>query len=233
MPANKSADKALAALKGNASKTLGLTVGKHTGVEPETFMPRAGRPCSLQPIHVQLKRLTREWCRCAIATGDPVPSSVSRQDLPDHVPGPRRAIQVAPRPRPHLALVSIGCEALQRRSTRQTGVVRVARRELYWTSASAGSGAASIRLLPVRTAGGFRCHGSRAGKGQRRRADVAHVVQLGRLGGQGWVGRGASAELLHEQLEGRIVVGNEEQMIFTSILKLISSTENMGRLLEQ
>ncbi|KAK8131159.1 hypothetical protein PG984_007597 [Apiospora sp. TS-2023a] len=41
MPANKSADRALAALKGDTSKRLGLTVGKHTAVDPESYIPRA------------------------------------------------------------------------------------------------------------------------------------------------------------------------------------------------
>ncbi|KAK8014794.1 hypothetical protein PG990_008090 [Apiospora arundinis] len=41
MPANKSAEKALAALNSDASKTLGLTVGKHAEVQPGTYIPRA------------------------------------------------------------------------------------------------------------------------------------------------------------------------------------------------
>ncbi|KAK8044383.1 PEBP-like protein [Apiospora rasikravindrae] len=41
MPANKGADEALAALRSDTSKTLGLTVGKHTGVGPGTYIPRA------------------------------------------------------------------------------------------------------------------------------------------------------------------------------------------------
>ena len=49
MPANKSVDKALAALDSDASKTLGLTVGKHTEVKPGTYIPKAGMYAEYTP----------------------------------------------------------------------------------------------------------------------------------------------------------------------------------------
>ncbi|KAK6851015.1 PEBP-like protein [Apiospora arundinis] len=123
MPANKSAEKALAALNSDASKTLGLTVGQ-----------TCGSPA--RDVYTQ--------SRCTITTGGPVPSSISRQDLPDHEPGHGRALQVAPHPRPHLALVPIRSEGFQRRhhqycASGATRVGRVARGELHWPRAAAGA----------------------------------------------------------------------------------------------
>lgn len=50
MPANKSVEKALAAMNSDASKTLGLTVGQHTQVKPGTYIPKAGMYAERTPV---------------------------------------------------------------------------------------------------------------------------------------------------------------------------------------